>query len=129
MLNLSHAIIGASIAGAVPDPKIGLGLAFFSHPLADLFPHWDFNIRHNGFSKTKMLAVALVDAFEGFLIGWLLFKDQVSGPYLFSAMFTAQALDWLEGPYRVFGWRFPPFSWVKKIQSFLKITDCEIYHK
>lgn len=118
MLNISHAVIGASIAAVVPDPKIGLPLAYLSHHLADMVPHWDFNIRHNGFSKTKMLAVALVDAAEGLLLGWLLFKNQVPNLYLLAAMLFAQGPDWLEGPYRVFDWHFPPFSWIKKLQSF-----------
>ncbi|MBU0619037.1 hypothetical protein KKD62_02255 [Patescibacteria group bacterium] len=118
MLNLSHAVIGASIAASFPNPTIGLVLAYLSHHLADLIPHWDFNTRHNGFSKIKTLAISLVDAFEGLLLGWLLFKDRVDPGYLLAAMLMAQGPDWLEGPYRIFGWHFPPFSWIKKLQSF-----------
>lgn len=118
MLNVSHALIGASIASQFPDPKIGIPLAYLSHHLADLVPHWDFHIRHNGFSKTKTLAVALVDTFEGLLLGWLVFGHEVALPYLLVVMLASQAPDWVEGPYHVFNWKFPPFSWIKKTQSF-----------
>jgi len=119
MLNIAHGVIGASIAAACPNPKIGLALALISHPLADSVPHWDFNIRHNSFSKSQLFLVALTDAFQGWLLGWLIFSQQVNNPtYLFSAIILAQLPDWLEGPYHVFNWKFPPFSWVKKFQSF-----------
>jgi len=119
MLEASHAIIGASLAKLIPNPYIGLPLSLFSHFLGDLFPHWDFNTRKKWgkVSKLKLITISLTDAGFGFFIGYMLFFSHVPLWYLFSMMFTAQLPDWLESPYFVFNWKFPPFSLIKKLQS------------
>ena len=116
MLDVSHAIIGASIAKLVPNPLLGLPLALASHFLADLVPHWDMNTRKTKRSKAKIITLSLADAFAGYLISYLLFPN-VPLLYLFIMMFTAQLPDWLEAPYHIFEWNFPPFSSIKKLQS------------
>jgi len=119
MLDASHAIIGASLAKLIPNPYIGLPLSFFSHFLADLFPHWDFNTRGKWekLSKLKLITISLTDAGIGFYLGYLFFSPHVPLWYLFSMMFIAQLPDWFEAPYYVFNWKFPPFSLIKKLQS------------
>lgn len=45
MLYTPHFLTGAAIVKLVPNPLIGLPLAFLSHILLDLTPHNDFDIR------------------------------------------------------------------------------------
>jgi len=117
MLAASHVLIGASLARLVPNPAVGLPLALGLHFLGDLLPHWDLRTRHAVRSKLKIIALSLTDAGIGFIIGWWLFSRTVPAPYLIAIMFTAQLPDWLEAPYHIFEWNFPPFSSIKKLQS------------
>ncbi|MDZ7587151.1 MAG: hypothetical protein U0946_05305 [Patescibacteria group bacterium] len=117
MLASSHALIGASIAKLVPNPIIGYPLALGCHFLADLMPHWDFRTRHIQRSKLNTIFISLTDAALGFWLGWIIFKSTVSLDYLFPMMFISQLPDWLEAPYHIFNWNFPPFSSIKKLQS------------
>lgn len=117
MLDASHAIIGATIAKIVPNPYLGLPLSLISHFIGDLIPHWDLNTRH--FKKTKMRIVitSLLDAGIGFIIGYTIFSSHVPAWYLLVMMWIAQLPDWIEAPYHVFDWNFPPFSSIKRLQS------------
>lgn len=45
MLYTPHFLTGAAILKLVPNPVIGLPLAFLSHILLDLTPHNDFDLR------------------------------------------------------------------------------------
>ena len=117
MLDASHAIIGASIAKLVPNPYLGLPLNLILHFVFDITPHWDLRTRKTTRSKLNVIVLSLTDAFIGFSIGYLLFNQHIPLPYLFLSMFIAQLPDWLEAPYHIFDWNFPPFSSIKKLQS------------
>lgn len=117
MLASTHALAGAIIVSHFTSPTMGITAALISHPLLDLFPHWDFHTRTSDRSVAKVITLSLLDAGTGFVIGYFLFHNQVPPMVLFAAMFAAQLPDWLEAPYRVFNWNFPPFSTIKKIQS------------
>jgi len=117
MLASSHALIGASLAQLIPNPVLGYPLAFGFHFLADLIPHWDFRTRQAQRPKLNTVFICLADAAIGFWLGWLIFKVTVPLTYLFPMMFVSQLPDWLEGPYHIFDWDFPPFSSIKKLQS------------
>lgn len=117
MLVSSHALIGASIAKLFPNPLLGYPLALGFHFLADLIPHWDFRTRYTQRSKLNTIFICLADAAIGFCFGFIIFKTTVPLTYLFPMMFVAQLPDWLEGPYHIFDWNFPPFSSIKKLQS------------
>lgn len=117
MLASSHAILGASLAKLVPNPIIGYPLALGCHFLADLIPHWDFRTRYASRSKLNTLFVSLTDAALGFWLGWLIFKSTAPLNYMLAMMFISQLPDWLEAPYHIFTWNFPPFSSIKKLQS------------
>lgn len=45
MLYTPHFLTGAAIVKMIPNPVIGLPLAFLSHILLDLLPHYDFGIK------------------------------------------------------------------------------------
>ena len=117
MLDASHAVIGAALAKLVPNPSLGLPLAVILHFAGDLVPHWDFRTRHVTRSKLKTIALSLSDAGVGYALGWWLFSRSVPLPYLALMMFVSQLPDWIEAPYHIFDWNFPPFSSIKKLQS------------
>lgn len=117
MLAASHALIGASIAKLVPNPYWGLPLNLILHFAADLTPHWDLHTRQANRSKAMIILWSLTDAGIGYLAGGWIFSGGVSWPYLGLMMLAAQLPDWLEAPYRIFDWHFPPFSSIKKLQS------------
>ncbi len=60
MILATHAIIGAGIATVVPgQPVLGFGLAFASHFLLDMIPHWDYALKsrhedHSDLAKDDM---------------------------------------------------------------------------
>jgi hypothetical protein len=116
MLAASHALAGAAIAAAAPNPATGLIIALLSHPLLDFIPHWDLHTRYTRRSRFKLIALSLTDATLGILPGIWLFSNLVPLPQLILTMLIAQAPDWLEAPYHLFGWHFPPFSSVKRLQ-------------
>lgn len=117
MLAASHALIGACMASIFPNPVGGVSAALASHFIADLIPHWDLRTRHVKRSKLKTILVSLTDAAIGFTLGWIFFHRQVSPPYLLTMMLISQLPDWLEAPYHIFDWNFPPFSSIKRLQS------------
>ncbi|MDP4031219.1 MAG: hypothetical protein Q8P47_02940 [Candidatus Beckwithbacteria bacterium] len=117
MLDASHAVIGASLAKLVPNPVLGLPLALGLHFVGDLVPHWDLRTRHVKRSKLTTIALSLTDAGIGYALGWWLFNQTVPWPYLALMMFISQLPDWIEAPYHIFDWKFPPFSSIKHLQS------------
>ena len=116
MLAASHALAGAAIAAAAPSPTAGFIIALLSHPLLDFIPHWDLHTRYTRRSRFKLIILSLTDAALGILPGVWLFRHLVPLPQLILTMLIAQAPDWLEAPYHLFNWHFPPFSTVKRLQ-------------
>jgi hypothetical protein len=117
MLAATHAITGAIFASQLGDPSVALAASFVSHPLMDLFPHWDFNTRWADRSYFRIFLLSAFDAGIGFIIGFLIFGHEVHWFRLMSCMLMAQWADWLEAPLH-FGFKFPPFTWIKKAQHF-----------
>jgi hypothetical protein len=116
MLATTHSITGAVIAKLSPSPSLGYAAALLSHPILDFIPHWDLMTRHAKRTKDRIIIFSLVDALAGLTLGFLLFKEVVPSFQLFFTIAAAQLPDWLEAPYHVFNWKFPPFSWVKEFQ-------------
>ncbi len=116
MLAATHAITGAALAKISPYPTMGYFLALLSHPLLDYIPHWDLRTRHSNRTKSQVIIFSLIDAFLGFAIGIILFGKSVPLYQLVLTMLLAQLPDWLEAPYTIFNWKFPPFSWIKSFQ-------------
>src|SRR3989344_2208802 len=115
MLAASHALAGAAIAAATPSSTAGFIIALLSHPLLDFIPHWDLHTRYTRRSRFKLIILSLTDAALGILPGVWLFRHLVPLPQLILTMLIAQAPDWLEAPYHLFNWHFPPFSTVKRL--------------
>ncbi|MBI2600003.1 hypothetical protein HYW43_03745 [Candidatus Daviesbacteria bacterium] len=110
MTATAHALIGASIAAAIPNPAIGIPLVALSHPLADMIPHWDFGRGWKSKSKSVLLFQSLADLFFGLILSYVLFGQSVNNLYLFLAILISESWDILQAPYWLLNWRFPPFS-------------------
>lgn len=125
MTAASHALSAGIILKTIPDPAIAFPLAFVSHFLLDLVPHWDIitDQNHNGSSQTlvnqknhsNLVSFAAFDVLAGWGLTFWLFKD-LNPLLLFITILIAQLPDWLEMPYFFWGLNFRPSILVKKIQ-------------
>lgn len=125
MTATAHALIGAAIATKVANPLLGIPLAIASHFIADLVPHWDAGTNHREKSVLRLRVEAALDVILGFSLAFLLFRNLVELPYLFTMIIAAQLPDWLEAPAWMFGIKIPPFSWMDwighKLQSRMQL--------
>jgi len=117
MTATAHALIGASLAVKIANPYIGLPLAFLSHFIADLIPHWDAGTNHKKKSVLRLKTEATLDVLLGFALVFIIFQSQVlENPiYIFSMIITAQLPDWITAPAYMFNLKVPPFSWMYTI--------------
>lgn len=99
MMALSHALVGAAIAAAVPNPLIGGPLIFVSHFLMDAIPHWDFGTNWQGRSKAKTGALAIGETLGAFVVAGLLFWGKLSFPYFFLSFVLSELPDWMQAPW------------------------------
>lgn len=116
MTATAHALVGGAIAASVPNQTLGITLAFVSHPLLDMVPHWDFGWGWRKKTKIKLFVQASLDLGIGFLIAYILFGSSVNFWYFSACILAAEIFDIAEIPYWFFGWKFAPFSWIYKIQ-------------
>ena len=111
MTATAHALIGGTIAAAFPqNPSLGITLAAASHPLLDMIPHWDFGLGWKKKNKVLLFSQAAFDLIFGITVTFLFFGKSVSPIYLLLAIFMSLSWDFLQAPYWLFGWKFPPFS-------------------
>jgi len=116
MLAVTHAVVGAMCATQLNTPAISLLAAFISHPLLDLFPHWDFNSRWTKRSKWRTFLISAIDSGGGMLIGLLLFGNQDNYVFLITTMIVAQWADFLEAPYHFGFSHVSGFQLIKRLQ-------------
>ena len=102
MMATTHAIVGATIAKAIPDPVVAAGLILTSHYLMDLVPHWDFGTDWKGRSVAQTGMLAGIDTIAAFLVTFLLFWSQLPALTIFLAICVANLPDWAEAPYFIF---------------------------
>lgn len=95
MTATSHATIGALIAVTIKHPELALPVAFLSHFVADMVPHYGFP-GHSGFGSALKHAsgkwVAISDPVLLILLMFLLFSLSASW-YVFVAAFLACSPD------------------------------------
>lgn len=121
MTAAAHALVGGAIASSVSNPALGLTLSTVSHPLLDIVPHWDLGWGWREKPKIVLLVQSLGDLFLGTLAAFVIFYSSNINPwYFFACILLSTGWDIAEGPYLLFNWRFPPFSWVYKFQSELQ---------
>lgn len=65
MLETPHALVGMAIATKIPNPLISIPLAFTSHFVLDMVPHWNPHIntelKKNGRVTNKSISVIATD--------------------------------------------------------------------
>jgi hypothetical protein len=102
MMAISHGLVGAAIATAVPDPILSGGLILVSHYLLDLIPHWDFGTDWKKRSVTQTGLMAIGDTIAAYVVTYILFHNQLSMPVIFLAVSISNLPDWLIAPYFMF---------------------------
>lgn len=111
MLEMPHVVVGAAVASKVPNPLIALPLAFASHLVLDLVPHWNPHLntemkKHGKLSKNTMNLIVL-DVASSLIIGssvaYSALPDKAHALTILGACFAAALPDLMESPYYLFG--------------------------
>lgn len=116
MTATAHALVGGAIAASITNPALGLSLAFISHPLLDMIPHWDFASGWRLKNKVTLFLESILDLSLGILLAFVFFGRNIDPIYFISCIFFSEIWDILMAPYIIFNWKFPPFSTFYKLQ-------------
>ena len=115
MVEVTHVLVGVAIATNTANPALALPLAFASHFVLDMLPHWNPHIytqmKTFGRINGKTTALIAIDSFLALLIG-LTFALQRSGDFgqmmiILLGAFFAVLPDLLEAPYYFLGVKHP----------------------
>lgn len=119
MLATTHALVGAAIVKQIPNTTLSLPLVFLSHFILDIIPHWD--VLTNGKKrKLTILWQASLDVIISFIAIWFFFgRNNNNAAIFYLAAFISQLPDWIEAPYILLKYDFPPFSAAYKLQHIL----------
>jgi len=115
MLETPHVALGAAIAVAIPNPLISVPLAFASHFLLDMTPHWNPHLntetaKYGNLTNKTLLIIGLDLACAVVLTGFL-YNGNTN---ILLCAFASILPDFVEGPYFLFGWRNKYITmWVK----------------
>ena len=107
MLELAHALTGGVIAYKIGNPALALPLAFVSHFIVDLLPHWNPHLakekKRFGFISKKTTFLVVVDSLIGLTLGlFLAFKalpDIKRMFFVVAGCFLAIFPDLVEAPF------------------------------
>lgn len=117
MLEFPHALVGAAIATAIPDPRISLPLALISHFITDYVPHWNphlnTELKTTGKVSTRSKIIVMADAGLALMVGTYLATRSGNFIVVMLACFLAVAPDVAEIPYYFLGLKDIP--WIKKL--------------
>lgn len=106
MLETPHVALGAAIAVAIPNPLISIPLAFLSHFVLDMTPHWNPHLntetKKYGHLTKQTLFIIGVDLAVALLLAFYLGNRNLN---IYTASFAAILPDVVEGPYFLWGWR------------------------
>lgn len=113
MLETPHVALGIAIAIAVPNPIISIPLAFASHFLLDMTPHWNphLNTETKKFGRlsNQTLLIIGLDLACASILTLFMAKQVLPDLNLFLTIllssFASILPDVVEGPYFLFGWR------------------------
>jgi len=127
MLETPHVALGIAIAVAVPSPLISIPLAFASHFVLDMTPHWNPHLntetKKYGYLTNKTLLIIGLDLACATVLTAFVSKGNIN---ILLASFASILPDVVEGPYFLLGWKN---EFVKKWISFQKSiqSDANIY--
>ncbi len=134
MLETPHVALGAAIAVAIPNPLISIPLAFASHFLLDMVPHWNphlnTEIKSYGKLTNKTLLIIGFDLASALLLTAFLthraLPNNALAINIFLSSFAAILPDVVEGPYFIFGWKNKFLSIWMKLQKRIQ-ADANIF--
>lgn len=119
MLETPHVALGIAIAAAVPNPIVSIPLAFASHFILDMVPHWNPHLntetkRYGHLTNTTLLIIGIDLACALLLTIYLGRKDIV----VYIAALVAIMPDLVEAPYYLFGYKNKYLDiWIKSQKS------------
>ena len=113
MLETPHALVGMVVVAAIPNPLVGLPLAFLSHFAVDMLPHWNWEPDARPLS---LLGIVLDLILLEILIGYLAFRSPLQWT-LAAGAFFAILPDLLEAPHIFFGFHN---KYLQKLYAFQK---------
>ncbi len=107
MLETPHVAVGAAIASQIPNPLISIPLAFASHFVLELVPHWNphLNTELKKFGKvtdksTKIVAIDVCLAIAvGSFVAYQALPDQGHAATILAASLASVLPDVVEAPY------------------------------
>ena len=124
MTATAHALVGGAIAASIPNPAIGIPLAFASHPILDMIPHWDLGMGWRKKSKFHLFLESSLDLLLGVLLAYIFFGKNLNPFYFLACILASEIWDILMMPYLLWGWKGPfklIYSMQHKIQSNVKL--------
>jgi hypothetical protein len=124
MLELPHAVVGATIAVLIPNPAIAIPLALASHFAMDLYPHWnphiDREIKRYGHLSIPTSLFLWADSGTALVIGFALanhvLPNITQSSNILLCCFMAVFPDVVEIPLVLFHQKWP---WLKKYADLL----------
>ena len=130
MLETPHVFVGAAIATMIPNPFIAIPLAFASHFVLEMVPHWNPHLNREtkklGQPTRRSTVITAIDSTLAFASGSVIAYQalpNISQAILVLACSFASVLpDVMEGPYFFLKMRT---NWVKKWISFQKSLQCD----
>lgn len=118
MIATAHSLVGGAVAASVSDPILGITISTISHPLLDMVPHWDFGRNWKKQDRFTFIAKSLGDLFIGYILAYLIFYNaNIPMWYFWACVLLSSGWDPATGPYMLFNWKFPPFSWLYHFQN------------
>ena len=132
MLDAPHAVVGAAIAASIPNPYIGIPLAFASHFVLDKVPHWNphLNTETEKYGKPtrRSTQIVILDTslalLAGFFIASRALPNTAHAITILASCFAASLPDIVEGPYFFLNMRHELIKrWIKFQKSLQSDTS------
>lgn len=129
MLSTPHVVLGAAIAVKIPNPVISIPLAFASHFLLEVVPHWNPHLnseikKYGKLTKNTVILIA-IDAFVSLLLGFYIARTQSLDTYHFwtiiAACLAAVLPDLVEAPYFFMGVKNKFLNMWIKLQKVIQV--------
>lgn len=125
MLESMHALTGGVIAYKIQNPIISLLLAFLSHFIIDLLPHWNPSLHKEkkklGYIGNKTKVIIFIDCAIGLFLGlWLALKklpDYSQTAVVLLGCLMAILPDLVEAPYYLLNKKSRKLKWLRDFQG------------
>jgi hypothetical protein len=107
MLETPHVAVGALIATKIPNPLLAIPLAFASHFVIEMIPHWNPHIfsetKKYGMPTKKSIDIIAVDVvlalITGSWIAWQAMPNMAHAATIMAASLASVLPDLIEAPY------------------------------